>query len=113
MNWIRAAGQCFFPPVTVALVGGLSALGKVLFVCERADTVTIRTPIAMRGHSGGITVTVSRDGNSGLYVHDMYADRRPRQAHPSVESAQAEADAIVRDVGHVCGSRCTGWPLLD
>jgi hypothetical protein len=72
-----------------------------------------RTPVAIRGHSGGITVTVYRLSPSGPFIHDMYADRRPERSHPSIAAAQAEADDVVRVVGHVCGGRCTRWRLLD
>jgi hypothetical protein len=72
-----------------------------------------RTPVAVRGHSGGITVTILRLGPSGPFVHDMYADGRAERLHPSVGAAQEEADDVVRVVGHVCGERCTRWRLLD
>ena len=73
----------------------------------------MRTPVAIRGHCGGITVTVLSIGPSGPYIHDMYADGRPAHLHPSIESAQAEADDVVRVVGHECGETCTSWRLLD
>jgi len=44
---------------------------------------------------------------------DQHLWMSPRQVHASVEAAQAEADGIVREVGHVCGQRCTVWRLLD
>jgi len=46
-----------------------------------------RTPVAIRGHSGGITVTVYRLSPSGPFIHDMYADRRPERTHPSIAAA--------------------------
>ena len=71
--------------------------------------VALRTPVSSRDHSGGITVTVLRYGVSGPYLHDMYADGRDERFHSSVEAAQAEADEVARDVGHVCGEGCSGW----
>ena len=71
-----------------------------------------RTPIAVRGHSGGITVTVLRYEDSGQYVHD-FSSPAVACLHPTLEAAQIEADVTVRAAGHVCGDRCSGWRLLD
>ena len=72
-----------------------------------------RTKVAVRHHSGNITVTITRHGDAHAYVHDMYADGRAKLLHLSIESAQAEADAVVREVGHVCGDGCSGWQVPD
>jgi hypothetical protein len=68
----------------------------------------LRTPISVRGHSGGITVTVLRYAETGQYVHD-FSSPAPIQLHQTLAAAQADADVTVRAVGHVCGEGCSGW----
>jgi hypothetical protein len=62
----------------------------------------ILTPISVRGHSGGVTVTVLKYPDSGQYVHD-FSSPAVACLHPTREAAQIEADVTVTAAGHVCG----------
>ena len=79
--------------------------------------MAIRTPVAIRAHAGGVTVTVLRYAESGKYesgkyVHD-FASSLVASLQATLEAAQVEADIAIRVAGHDCDIGCTSWRLLD
>ena len=72
----------------------------------------IRHPISVRAHAYGITTTVLKYADSGMFCHD-FSSSAGEQLHVSREAAETEADIAVAAVGHECDHRCTRWRLLD
>jgi len=67
------------------------------------------TRISGKTHNNGRSVTIYRDIENGKEI--FYADLGPEVhvvgRHASAAAAQAEAEQIMREAGHVCAAQCS------